>query len=260
METPEELLNMLYHPWLYVKQTKQGDYLYDETNVKAYAKRELRPHINFPHIIEYRTELGNFVCVHCGTGFQTSDYRRMKNHMETETMCDFGFSNQQCVCGRKFDTLEEAHNHRMKSHCLLHRKEREQRQKELEEKNRKEQEKREKEKEEKERKKEEKRKQRAEKKAQEKAEKKKLKQENKRKCELCNVVFRGKKEEERHMNGKFHKLKANPNVLSCSHCEMTFVRQKHLDDHLLTKKHLHKIQECPSSSLPKTACASSCEV
>jgi chemotaxis protein histidine kinase CheA len=373
METPEELVKMLNNPHLYLKQSRDdGWYFNSNTDVKVYAKVQLKSHINFPHIIKHQRVLSEYACIHCGYGFNTPDYNSMKLHMkEGDIECDNGFLEQQCCCGKRFDTLDDAYEHCKSTNCQFERWQREQTQpkkqvvvrytdhdeeeekpKEVkrvmtdeekreerkrefkeqqerikqkqEEKKRKRREKRkqkrEQEKEERERKKaekkaqkkkeaeekkarekeekkkeaeekmaqkkkereeqkaqkkeqrkkereeqkarekEEKKKLKQEQKAQQKAEKKKARQNNKRKCELCNVVFRGPQEEERHMNGKFHKLKANPNVLSCSHCEMVFQRQKHLDDHLLTKKHLHKIQECPSSSLPKIVCASSCEV
>ena len=253
METPEELLRMLEYPELYKNQ--QGRGFYDcEIHVKIYAKQELTKHINFPHIEEYKTELNDYACKYCGTGFNVSDYRAMKNHMLNETMCIRGFKEgNECICGRKCGTIEAARTH-WYYNCFYFHKKAEWDKKQKEKKEAEEKEKKEKEKEEKRKRKEEERKKKRE---EEKEEKKKAREQNKRKCELCNVVFRGKKEEERHLNGKFHKLKVQPNVLSCSHCEMTFVRQKHLDDHLLTKKHLRKIQECPSSSLPKNVCASS---
>ena len=309
METPEELLKMLNNAYLYLNQSRDDGWFFNTiTDVKSYAKVQLiRHHIDFPHIIKYQGVLCEYACIHCGRGFNIPDYNSMKLHMkEGDTECDDGFYHQECCCGKKFDTLEEAYEHNRSSNCQFQRWQREQTQpkkqvvikytdyedeeekpkvvkremteeekreerlrqwkedqerikQKQEEKKRKRKEKREAGKEERERKKAEKKKEREEQKAQKKAQEKEEKKKEKtiRKCELCNVVFRGPQEQERHMNGKFHKLKSNPNVLSCSHCEMVFQRQKHLDDHLLTKKHLHKIQECPSSSLPKNVCASS---
>lgn len=236
METAETLLNMLEHPWLHINQPKHHGFINNETDAKVYAKIYLKEYITFPYIVEHRNQFGDtYACVHCGYGFQTSDYRSMTKHMENETMCRNGFTLLQCVCGKKFDTLDDAYEHWKRLNCLSYERHKAQERKRQEEK----------------------RKQEEEKRQREKEEKQKAREEKKRKCECCNVVFRGKKEEQRHLNGKFHKNKVNPNVLSCSCCEMVFVRQKHLDDHLLTKKHLRKIQECPSSSLPKIVSTSS---
>ena len=129
METPEELVKMLNNAYLYLKQSREdGWYFNTITDVKSYAKVQLiRHHINFPHIIKHEGVLCEYACIHCGRGFNTPDYNSMKLHMkEGDTECDDGFHLQQCCCGKKFDTLEEAYEHNRSTNCQFQRWQREQ--------------------------------------------------------------------------------------------------------------------------------------
>ena len=56
-------------------------------------------------------------------------------------------------------------------------------------------------------------------------------------CTTCQVEFRSKKEEERHMNGKQHKYKLNPPNYDCQLCGSHFLSEKQLQTHKETAKH-----------------------
>lgn len=198
------LIDKIQHPYLHGATTSHGC-----STIRIDAKLELKTYIEFGHIIQYEREYHTYACTHCGQGFQEVDYFRMKSHAD-ETGCKNGFCNRKCFCKKQFETIDDAFKHYLKMDCLQYHKERQEAIK------------------------------RQEQKKIEYKEKKKEHNDNRKptsRCEICDVEFRCKYEEERHMNGKQHQYKASPMSLTCACCNISVLSRKQMETHLQTKKH-----------------------
>lgn len=204
-----ELLDRIHYPHLHCDEFRNA------WLVRANAKSELRKYIDFPHIIPHQRENSDieYACIHCGQGFNVDGYSMMKNHWEG-TRCKHGFCNRKCFCGKTFETIDEAYAHYFKMYCLQYHNERQQAIKEREQK------------------------------------KEEYKQKQKEinanrpatsKCDVCDVTFRCKSEEDRHMNGKYHLHKANKS-LHCSICNINTTTEAKMEIHKATRKHQKKAQ------------------
>ena len=203
----KELLERIQYPHMFSPEK------HNQFFIKAHAKLSMREYIDFPHIIKHERDWSEYACIHCGQGFNVDGYYMMKSHWE-ETRCKHGFCNRKCFCGKTFETIDEAYAHYQKFYCLQYHNERQQAIKEREQK------------------------------------KEEYKQKQKEinanrpatsKCEICDVTFRCKSEEDRHMNGKYHLHKANKS-LHCSICNINTTTEAKMEIHKATRKHQKRAQ------------------
>ena len=202
--TPE-LLERIQYPHLH-SSDKHAQFF-----IRADAKMELRKRIDFPHIVKHQREWSEYACIHCGQGFTVDSYYRMKSHFDG-TRCTNGFCEKKCFCGKTFDTIDGAYNHYQKFFCLQYHNERQQAIAEREQKK------------------------------EEYKEKQKEINANRpavSRCDVCNVEFRCKPEEDRHMNGKHHLNKVN-GVLKCNICDIVVTTKAKMEVHKATRKHQKK--------------------
>lgn len=207
------LIDKVQHPYLYGATDSHGC-----TSIRIDAKAELKTYIDFPTMIPYAREdtYNTHACIHCGKGFQEVDYFAMKYHAD-ETGCKNGFCNRRCFCKKQFETIEEAFRHLIKMDCLQYHKERQEAIK------------------------------RQEQKKEEYKQKKKEHNAHRKiisRCDVCNVGFRCKSEEEIHMNGLVHQYKVKPKQINnCKVCNTTTdMTPAQYQAHIQTKKHQKRIQ------------------
>ena len=182
-------------------------------HIRSIAKAELSKRISYPHIVKHnRNDMCEYACIHCGEGFDMGQYYAMGRH-GSETECVNKFSNLTCPCGKTCESMDKAHSHRLFHITMEVAKKKEQEQKEH---------------------------------------KKEVNAQRKivSRCEVCNVGFRCKKEEELHMNGLVHKYKVKPKEINnCKLCGTTTdMTPAQYQAHIQTKKHQKKVEE---SQAPK---------
>lgn len=191
-------------------------YLYEDgagiALVRSYARDELFKRMKYAHIIKHdRNGMCEYACIHCGVGFDTTQFFEMGKH-GTETECINHWKHLTCPCGKTCESIDKAHTHRLFHITIDHAKKKAQEQKEH----------------------------KKEYNTQHNPQRKTVSC-----CDVCGVSFRCKKEEERHMNGKEHKYKVKPKEINnCKLCGTTTdMTPAQYQAHIHTKKHLKKVEE-----------------
>ena len=206
------LVRLIRDTYCFARQGEEG-------GIRSNARNELKKRIRaLAHIVETQSTFHPYACKHCGSPYSTDDYFAMEKHGDTES-CANKFSHRQCYCGKEFDNLQSTWEHRCNH--LTQQRNKEETKKRIQERIKKQEEQ-----------------------YKRKIEKMRIYNANRKPvahCDVCDVDFLSKYDEERHMKGREHIYKADPSKRPnhhCATCNSTFLSRKQMETHLQTRKHL----------------------
>jgi hypothetical protein len=209
---PKLLVRWMLDAHLYIPKQEWGQ----KVMLKTRCKEQLTEHVcALPNIVSDTREYTTHTCRHCGQGFRVEDYFLMLQH--GRNTCANKFVDRKCVCGREFESYEQAWKHCCVADCKNREFRMEQARKKEEEKEKK------------------------------KRERQQVYNENRKsvsRCDVCDVDFLTKRQEENHMKGKHHLYKVDPSKrpnLRCDLCDSTFLSRKQMETHNQTRKHLNRL-------------------
>lgn len=212
-----------------------------ETYIRIDAKCELRRRILLvPGMMDDVVRgVADAICAQCGQGFDGREIKSAMAHIGANGICRNGFkADRQCDCGKTFDTITEANNHRIRLGCLFYRLAKEKERKALY----------------------------CEPCAYQAPDKKALADHLKTKahhkathpdeflCVPCDHRSRCKTEHEAHLASKSHKQVVEPVVLRCEVCAVNFRCKAEQDRHLAGKQHLYKADPAKRPTLTCELC------